>query len=121
MRDIKTTPPEKVEQEINNLIEWYNLSKNKEHPMKLASEFHARFEKIHPFEDGNGRVGRLLVNAILLDKDYPPVIIRKTMRQSYFSALEAYDNGYKDKLCRFFIEKFQRTFNEFFKVYVEYL
>jgi Fic family protein len=121
MRDVKTTSPEKVEEGMNNLIDWYNSSKRKEHPLKLASEFHARFEKIHPFEDGNGRVGRLLVNAILLENDYPPLIIRKTMRQSYFSALDAYDKGYKDKLYRFLIKKFQRTFNEFFQVYVKYL
>jgi Fic family protein len=121
MRDVKTTPPEKVEEEINSLIAWYKSSKENEHPLKLASDFHAKFEKIHPFEDGNGRVGRLLINSILLEHGYPPLIIRKTMRASYFSALEAYDNDYKNKLYRFLIEKFERTFYEFFQIYIQYL
>ena len=120
MRNVDTTPPENVDKEMMRLVEWYNSLKGKEHPLKLATEFHAKFERIHPFEDGNGRVGRLLINAILLEHDYPPLIIRKTMRVSYFSALEAYDKGYKDKLYRFVVDKFLRTFDEFFKIYVKY-
>ena len=121
MRNVKTTPPEKAEEEMKKLVEAYNRNKGKEHPIRLAADFHARFEKIHPFEDGNGRVGRILINAILLENSYPPLIIRKTMRMSYFSSLEAYDKGYKAKLERFLIEKLERTFNDFFKVYVAYL
>lgn len=121
MRNLKTTPPELVEKQINELIEWYEKNKKKIHPLKLASEFHAKFEKIHPFEDGNGRVGRVLLNAILIENSYPPLIIRKTSRISYFSALEAFDNGHKDKLERFLLEKIKKTFNNFFKVYVKYL
>ncbi len=121
MRNVQTTPPEKVEEEMNKLIDWYDSSKGKEHPLKLASDFHAKFEKIHPFEDGNGRVGRMLINAILLEHNYPPLIIRKTVRTPYFSALEAYDKGHKDKLQRFIIEKFKKTFDNFFKIYIRYL
>lgn len=121
MRNLKTIPPEKVEAEMNKLIAWYAENKGKLHPLKIAAEFHSRFERIHPFEDGNGRTGRILINAILLDNDYPPLIIRKTTRQAYFSALEEYDGGYKPKFERFLIEKFKITFNKFFKVYVEYL
>jgi len=121
MRNVKTTPPEKVEEEINKLIEWYHFSKDKIHPLKLAAEFHARFEKIHPFEDGNGRTGRILLNALLLEREYPPVIIRKTTRIAYFAALEAFDKGYKPKLERFLIEKLKNTFKNFFQVYIKYL
>src|SRR3989339_251753 len=70
MRNLKTTPPEKVEEEMNNLISWYETNKNKIHPLRLATEFHARFESIHPFDDGNGRTGRILLNAILLEHNY---------------------------------------------------
>lgn len=121
MRNLKTTPPEKVGGEMDKLIKWYEENDRKMHPLKLASEFHAKFERIHPFEDGNGRVGRVLLNAILLENNYPPLIIRKTSRLSYFSALEAFDNGYKEKLERFLLEKLKKTFNNFFKVYVRYL
>ncbi len=121
MRKLETAPPERVEEEMNNLVDWYDKTKGKLHPLKTASEFHSRFERIHPFEDGNGRTGRILINAILLENGYPPLIIRKTTRQAYFSALEAYDGGYKLKLERFLIEKFKETFNKFFKVYVRYV
>ena len=119
-RRIKTTPPEKVEEDMNKLIEWHH--KNKDiHPLQRAAMFHGKFEKIHPFEDGNGRVGRLLVNISLLNRGYPPLIIRKTQRLSYFSSLEAFDNGYEDKLHRFLIEKYKGTYEKFFKVYIKYL
>ena len=121
MRNVQTTPPEKVGEEMKKLVEWYNEVKEKEHPIRIASEFHGRFERLHPFEDGNGRTGRVLINAILLENRYPPLIIRKTMRTSYFSALEAQDKGYKHKLERFVLEKFKRTFRKFFKIYVQYL
>jgi Fic family protein len=121
MRDLDTTPPEKVEEEIDNLIGWYDLNKEKLHPLKLATEFHARFEAIHPFEDGNGRTGRVLINAMLLERGYPPLIIRKTTRTAYFSALEAFDNGHRLKLERFLLEKLKETYNKFFGVYIKYI
>ena len=121
MRNLKTTPPEKVEEEINKLISWYEINKNKIHPLRLATEFHARFESIHPFDDGNGRTGRILLNAILLEHNYPPLIIRKTARIAYFSSLEAFDKGHKDKLERFLLDKIKDTFEKFFKIYVKYL
>ncbi|MDP4012423.1 MAG: Fic family protein [Candidatus Nanoarchaeia archaeon] len=121
MRNVKTTPPEKVKSEMDSLIKWYASNKKKLHPLKLAADFHGRFEKIHPFEDGNGRVGRALVNIILLENGYSPLIIRKTERLAYFNALGAFDNGYSGKLEHFLIKKFKDTFRKFFKVYFEYL
>ena len=110
-----------VETEMKKLIDWYNNNKQKTHPIKLATIFHSRFEQIHPFEDGNGRTGRILINAILLEHNLPPLIIRKTMRTTYFSALEASDKGHTHVLERFIIDKFKKTFNNFFKIYVKYL
>jgi Fic family protein len=121
MRNVKTTPPENVEKEMQKLVDWYNISRKNVYPLKIAAEFHGRFEKIHPFEDGNGRVGRILINVILLENNYPPLIIRKTVRHSYFEALSAYDKNHKDKLERFLIEKFEDTFEKFFRIYVKYL
>ena len=119
-RNVKTTPPENVQREMNGLIEWYHKNKNM-HPLQRASIFHGKFERIHPFEDGNGRVGRLLINIILLNHNYPPLIIRKTHRISYFGCLEAFDKSHQDKLNRFLVEKYKKTYEKFFKVYVRYI
>ncbi|MBT4376031.1 Fic family protein [archaeon] len=121
MRNLKTTPPEKVEKELTKLINWYKENKDKIHPLRLATKFHAKFEAIHPFDDGNGRTGRILLNAILLENGYPPLIIRKTARIAYFSGLEAFDNGYEGKLERFLLDKIENTFKNFFEAYVKYL
>lgn len=121
MRNLKTTLPENVEREMKKLIEYYHTDKEKVHPLQLAAAFHAAFERIHPFEDGNGRMGRTLINAMLMERGYPPLIIRKTERRSYFSALEAADNGHIQKLERFLIKKMEKTFTKFFGVYVKYL
>lgn len=120
-RNIETTPPEKVQEEINKLIKWYNESKGKIHPLKLATLFHGKFERIHPFEDGNGRVGRFLINVILINNKYPPLIIRKSQRIAYLSALKNFDNRHYDTLERFILEKFKETFRKFFEIYVKYV
>ncbi|MEW6592082.1 MAG: Fic family protein [Candidatus Hadarchaeota archaeon] len=120
-REIQTTRPEDVKKEMGNLIKWYEKNSAKMHPLELATIFHGRFEKIHPFEDGNGRVGRFLINVILVNNGYPPLIVRKTVRESYISALQAFDGGYQDKLKRFMLEKFKDTYAKFFEVYVKYM
>jgi Fic family protein len=119
-RMVKTTPPAQVGKKMRELIEWYNKSTDM-HPLQLAALFHGRFEKIHPFEDGNGRVGRLLINIILLNHGYSPLIIRKTQRVRYFHALDAFDQEHYDNLHWFLIEKYKKTYELFFKIYVRYL
>ncbi|MFH1511447.1 MAG: Fic family protein [Candidatus Woesearchaeota archaeon] len=78
--------------EIGNLIAWYRKNR-KMHPFELACTFHAIFERIHPFFDGNGRVGRLVMNHILMSRGYPLVIIRNRNRRRYYSALRKADLG----------------------------
>jgi Fic family protein len=117
-KEVHTAPPENVEKEMSKLIDWFHGSDL--HPLEKAAIFHGRFEKIHPFEDGNGRVGRFLVNVILVNNSYPPLIIRKTTRQAYMSALMAFDTGYQDKLKRFFLGRFKDTFRKFFEIYIKY-
>ena len=119
-RNTPTVPPEKVKHEMDKLIEWY-ATNNDMHPLQKAAVFHGKFEKIHPFEDGNGRVGRLLIDIILLNNSYPPLIIRKTDRLSYFSALESFDCGHEDRLSRFLIDKYKNTFKNFFQIYMKYI
>lgn len=120
-KKVKTTPPEKVYEEITRLIEWYNKNKEKLHPLKIAAILHGKFEQIHPFEDGNGRVGRFLINVILIKKKYPPLIIRKSQRIAYLNALEKFDNNHTDSLERFILERFKETYKKFFEVYVKYI
>ena len=120
MRDVETTPPEHVKKETDKLFKEYEKN-SLLHPLQRAALFHGAFEKIHPFEDGNGRAGRLLMNVMLLQQDYPPLIIRKSQRVKYFNALEAFDQGHPDKLYRFIINKYKNTYKKFFKVYIEYL
>ncbi len=120
-RKTSTAPPEKVKEEMNKLLRHYERNSGKIHPLELAAQFHGVFERIHPFEDGNGRVGRFLINVILVNKGYPPLIIRKTQRIAYFKCLEDFDNGYKENLERFILEKFKDTYRKFFEVYVKYL
>ena len=120
-RQVITTPPENVALEMKKLLEWFNKNKLKKHPLQLAAHFHGRFEHIHPFEDGNGRVGRFLINLILLDAGYSPLIIRKTQRISYFNSLEKFDDAKEKTLETFLYERMKETYEKFFKVYLKYL
>ena len=61
--------------------------------LTAAAYFHAKFENIHPFADGNGRTGRLLMNYLLLLLDHPPIIIHEEDRRTYYDALERFDSN----------------------------
>lgn len=77
------------------LVDWYrSASTNPDlHPVVVAAELHYRFVRIHPFDDGNGRISRLLMNYHLLRNDYPPIIIKSTDKQNYLRALHDADTG----------------------------
>ncbi len=119
--DVELTPPEKVEKEMKQLLNWYENASQEMHPLQVAALFHGKFEKIHPFEDGNGRVGRFLANIMLINKGYPPLIIRSSQRQSYIKCLEDFHRGYTKNLERLFLEKYKATYRNFFHVYLEYV
>uniref|UniRef100_UPI003BEF2648 Fic family protein n=1 Tax=Burkholderia arboris TaxID=488730 RepID=UPI003BEF2648 len=84
-----TTPPDfmHLPAEMAALIDWYEAAGNR-HPVERAAELHTRFVKIHPFIDGNGRTGRLLLNFELMKAGYPPAIIRKEDRLAYYDSLD---------------------------------
>jgi Fic family protein len=87
------TPAPYVKTDMDILLKWYDSNKTKLHPLVLATIFHHKFEKIHPFMDGNGRTGRMLLNYILLNKGYPPLIIHKKTRKEYLEALRKADKS----------------------------
>lgn len=68
------------------------IENNKLHPIEGASLFHLKFEGIHPFVDGNGRTGRLILNLFLMQNGYPPINVKFTDRKRYY---EAFDNYYR--------------------------
>lgn len=80
--------PEDIAIKMTNLLTWYSKNKKVLHPLILASHFHTEFEKIHPFVDGNGRVGRLLINFILYKNKYPMINIPNSIKYKYYEALE---------------------------------
>ena len=86
-------PSTKIIQLLKELIRWYNKNKNRYHPFLLAVIVHNQFETIHPFQDGNGRVGRLLLNNVLIKNKMPPVNIELKKRTEYYSALQEYQNN----------------------------
>ncbi|HEY5325876.1 MAG TPA: Fic family protein [Mucilaginibacter sp.] len=87
--------PEETPAKMQDLMEWYSeTSNNKDiHPVVVAALFHHKFVSIHPFDDGNGRLSRILMNLILMQKGFPPVIVKMDDRQNYYSLLSRADNG----------------------------
>ena len=84
--------PEDVKEEMDELLEeLQNISEDI--VLKAAAYFHVKFENIHPFADGNGRVGRLLMNYILVFNNHPPIVIHEEDRKDYYSALESWDTN----------------------------
>ncbi|MFC1666117.1 Fic family protein [Nanoarchaeota archaeon] len=87
------SPAKYIKTDINLLLKWYNKNKNKFHPLVLSTLFHHKFERVHPFWDGNGRTGRMLMNYILIRNNYPPIIIKKKLRLFYLNALRKADKS----------------------------
>ncbi len=96
-------PPSEVAQQMTRLLRWYSLNKTKLHPLILASYFHIEFERIHPFVDGNGRVGRLLMNFILHKNKYPMVNIPKARKFRYYEVLQDAHRGNLKSFVKFLI------------------
>jgi len=86
--------PEETPSLMTDLVAWYNAAKaeGKLSPLQLAALFHFRYIRIHPFEDGNGRIARLMVNYILASYGYPMIVVHTEDKNNYLSALEKCDD-----------------------------
>ena len=95
----ETTAPEKVHREIKTLLKEYNSKKNK--TLEDIVDLHQRFETIHPFQDGNGRVGRLIMFKECLANGYVPFIITEELKMYYYRGLQEWNNlrGYLLDTC----------------------
>lgn len=108
-----TVKPEKVSEAMNNLLEKYNASKNK--TLEEIIEFHYEFEKIHPFQDGNGRVGRLIMFKECLRNGITPFIIDDDIKEFYYRGLKEWKNerGYLMDTCLTAQDRFKICMNHF--------
>ncbi len=106
-------PQSKVLTLLNELISWYKKNKKKYPALILAAVVHNQFENIHPFGDGNGRVGRILLNNILLKNNLPPINIDFRNRGEYYASLQAYQ---KKKDIRPTLELFVKEYRSLKKL-----
>lgn len=117
----KPSPGRYVKADMELLLKWYQEKENKIPPLALTSLFHHKFENIHPFSDGNGRAGRMVMNLILLKKSYPPLIIPQTLREKYLKVMSEADKGLEKSLLATGKDHYQNLlyfiFNEFKKTY----
>ncbi len=106
--------PSDIDFLLHNFFAWLNNPERSAlHPVQLAALAHYKFVYIHPFEDGNGRTSRLLMNVILMQSGFPPVIVRKQDRHEYFRHLASANEGDVRPFVRFIAACTERTLDAF--------
>jgi Fic family protein len=114
-------PPEawEVPSRMTEWGEWLVQAQENTHPAILASLAHHRLVEIHPFVDGNGRTARLVMNLLLMQQGYPPTVILKTDRQSYYRVLSLADSGREKSLINFVGKAVERSLTLYFEACVK--
>jgi Fic family protein len=116
-----TVSPDQVEWALEDLLGNYKEPKKKQYPFTLAFDFHLRSESIPPFLDGNGRTGRLIMNKILLENGYFPIIIYTNNSQAYFNAIsKGLERQTKKNYYQFMLEQTGKTYQDFYKIIKNY-
>lgn len=108
----KPVEPYLIKPSIENLLNWYKEEKELSIPEKIAL-FHLKFETIHPFLDGNGRTGRLIINFELMKNGLVPINIKYKERRRYYDAFKVYNESedtslMTDLICDYLIEELNR-------------
>lgn len=112
-----TTDYKQVQKKMKALMAWLKSEfKKKSYPPLLAVQFYCRFERIHPFLDGNGRMGRILLNAILYKFKYMPVIFFTRNHQEHCAGIAKALSGYYKKINKHFLSQAQKTYQELAKI-----
>lgn len=101
------TSPIDTPTEMAELINWYRSEEEKKElsPVALAALLHYKFVRIHPFDDGNGRVSRLLVNYVMFKNNLPPIVIKSDDKKNYLSALNRADSGDVDSFVKYIAQQ----------------
>ncbi len=113
----KPSPARYVKADLKLLLTWYEKNEKKIHPLALATFFHHKFEKIHPFSDGNGRTGRMLMCYILFSLEYPPIVISRRFRKKYLDSMNKADKALEKSLTSLEIDNYKNLLNF---IYLEY-
>jgi Fic family protein len=96
---------EETPAKMHDLIQWLRAHKEQENPVVLAGLFHYKFITIHPFDDGNGRLARILMNFILMRAGFPPIVIKTREKEAYFRALRQADGGNVEAFVQYVAEQ----------------
>ena len=97
-------PPEQVDSEIDNLVDWYQSADDNHHSLAVGAWLHHRFTQIHPFEDGDGRVARALLTWHLVRRGFLPVVVTRDARSEYIEVLEKADAGNLSEFVEFIVK-----------------
>ncbi len=89
--DFMPPPAFEVPELMGSLVEWVNNNPSELRPIELAALFHHKLVSIHPFDDGNGRIGRLIMNLLLIKKGYPLTVVKQVDRRRYYDSLKKAD------------------------------
>lgn len=102
---------------MHDLMTWYKEAKQltEIHPIVLATLFHHEFTSIHPFDDGNGRMGRLLMNMMLLQSGYTPVVVKQNDRTAYYQVLRQADAGEMIPITEYMSKLLKHSLNVYIK------
>ncbi len=94
---------------MDDFFRWYRKNADSLNPVEFAARAHYKFEKMHPFGDGNGRIGRLIIAHILMQAKYPLMVIEYKKRKSYYRALEKDE----DRFVQYFVKKYLKSFKKY--------
>jgi fido (protein-threonine AMPylation protein) len=122
-RAFRPTSAKTIKGDLIDLLNWFSKEKNRLHPLVLITIFHHKFEKIHPFTEGDGEIGRILINYMLSSFNYPPLIIRKKFKKEYLDSLKKADKNLTKNLMSINIKNYKPLIDfmqkQFVKTYWE--